>query len=323
VAKVPPPKPQTEEEKAVALLHKKQFDAACPLFEKLARAAPDNATLWGEWGQCELHRSGHRKIAIEASSRAATLGDRPVREAAYDTLRALGQKVDLPAKGCEWLPESPGGACNEQMWGCGYDWESPSSTGRISGHAVTFGDSDDERDVLDTALREGTALRPQLAAEWKALVDARADELACSNCHQHAVESVDGLVNQRAMVCFRQKTGRMHTPDICGHADADCDVFTGCLDEAASLAKRADTEHNRALWPEAADVEAAAHKVCDATCGVIATIHCEVVSVDACRGFIGYACVDTQRGRRPQIRLGELSINDGTANWTEPPKPSN
>jgi hypothetical protein len=78
--KLPPPKAQTEEEKALSLLHKKQFDMACPLLEKLARAAPDNATLWAEWGQCEAHRPSHRKSAIEAASRAAMLGDRPVRE---------------------------------------------------------------------------------------------------------------------------------------------------------------------------------------------------------------------------------------------------
>jgi hypothetical protein len=316
--KAPAPRPQTDEEKALALMKKKQFDQACPLLDKATKATPDNAALWAELGQCEWRR-GHRKASVEASAHAATIGDRGVRKAAYQTLEAAGEHLSLPVKGCEWLPESPGGVCDEQMWACGYDWQSPSQNGVTGGHAVTFGVSDDERELLETALREGTALRPKLAAEWKALIDMSSDELACSACHEHAVESADGLVNARAAACFQLKTGRAQPAQICAQPDTDCDLLTSCMDDAAALARRADAERNRTLWPEAFDVVSAAHKVCDATCGVVSTTRCDVVSVDACRGLVGYACIQSQRGRRPTIRFGELSINDGNANWNEPP----
>lgn len=319
-AKPPPPKPPTEEEKIASLLKKKQYDQACPLLEKLAKTSPDNAPLWIELAQCEQRRN-RKKQVVEAASHAAEAGTKSSRKVAYQLLQSVREKVEVPPKGCEWLSEGPGGVCGEQMWACAYEWERTTPSGQAHGQALTFGVDDEEQDLLESALDDGSALRPQLAAEWKALQNVRVDEVACPFCHQHAIDSVDGLVNARAVGCFLQRTGHAQPLEICAQPDAECDTWTNCIDEAASVARRADGEKNRSLWPEAYDIMSAAHKVCEATCGVVETTRCDVVSVDACRGLVGYACVHTRRGRRPTIRIGELSLTDGNANWDEAADP--
>src|SRR6185312_859506 len=138
------------------------------LFEKATHATADNAALWLDLAQCELRR-GHKKPATDAAQRAVVLGDRPQRRTAYLTLHAASARVELPDRDCEWLAEMPG-ACDEQMWACAYQWEQHSSAQRkTSGRALSFGLNDDEHDQLEQALRNNTALRDQLAMEWKAL----------------------------------------------------------------------------------------------------------------------------------------------------------
>jgi hypothetical protein len=323
----PPAKPVTDWDRATALARKHAYDQACPLFEKLARATPQNSSLWNDWAQCEGRR-GRKKVAVDAAQVAVVTGDRAQRRVSYQTLQSVGNKEEMPEKGCEWLEESPG-MCEEQMWVCSYPWQQVGSAARKStGHALTFGVTDDERDMLEQALRDNSALREQLAAEWKALSVDRAEEVVCADCHARAPESADGLINARAATCFQQKTGRAAPAEVCSQQDGDCDTFNACLDEAAVLAHRSEGA-GRSAWPEASDVVAAAHKVCDATCGVVTKVHCDVLAFDACRGLVGYACVTRERGKRSQVTLGELSLNDARGNWSErlppaeapPPRP--
>jgi tetratricopeptide (TPR) repeat protein len=308
--------PSTDAEKAAALFTKRQFDQACPLFEKAAKASSENAGLWLSLGQCEVRR-GHKPAAVDATRRAVVVADRVQRAAAYQLLRELGAQMEVPSLGCDWLEDTPG-KCEEQLWACAYPWDhAQGELFRNSGTSITLGMPEEELDQLEEALGNGSALRGQLAFEWKALALERTDEKLCSVCHAQAIESADSLVNARASHCFQQKTGRQAPSDVCMRDDWDCDVFSNCLDEASELARRSDGA-GRNLWPEASDVLSAAHKVCDATCGAVSKTRCEVLTVDACRGFVGYSCIRSERGRRPRITIGEIDVNNRKGNWSEP-----
>ena len=88
------PAPRTLEE-ARALYRAGRYAEACPRFEEVTRAQPDNGAAWADLGLCELRR-GQREASIRASLRAVREGDENVRVSAYRNLSTAGHRVAVP-----------------------------------------------------------------------------------------------------------------------------------------------------------------------------------------------------------------------------------
>lgn len=108
--------------KANALLAKKSYAAACPLFQKLAKASAKDGAAWADLASCLLLQK-KPKDAIGAALTASRLDDADGRRSAYVTLALAGFEKKLPtaqpedtAPKCTVLPSGSG--CLVQVHVC-------------------------------------------------------------------------------------------------------------------------------------------------------------------------------------------------------------
>jgi hypothetical protein len=119
------------------LYRSKQYELACPLFERVTELTPERASAWGDYGLCLARLGKRQKDAVDAEYRAITLSrDVSVRKAAYYNLgHFLGQSFPSHVPGpteegtladlegelprCELFDALPG--CAERVWACYQD----------------------------------------------------------------------------------------------------------------------------------------------------------------------------------------------------------
>src|SRR5262245_49162131 len=86
--------PATLSTQAQRLYRAKQYQAACPLYERVTELVPDRAAAWGDYGLCLARLGNRRQDAITATYRALGVSgsDARVRKAAYHNLgQVLGE----------------------------------------------------------------------------------------------------------------------------------------------------------------------------------------------------------------------------------------
>jgi hypothetical protein len=119
---------------ATALYRKKNYEAACPLFQQVTELTPERGAAWGDYGLC-LARLGQPTAAVAATYKAIGLAgsDRKTRKAGYHNLAAIldhpfpshipgpteeGTLAELEGvlPRCEIFDPVPG--CDQRVWGC-------------------------------------------------------------------------------------------------------------------------------------------------------------------------------------------------------------
>jgi len=140
---------------AQKLYRAKQYQAACPLFERVTELVPDRSTAWGDYGLCLAKLGKRRQDAITATYRAIGLSgtNAGARKAAYYNLgQVIGEVFPSHVPGpteegplaelegvlprCELFDPVPG--CEQRAWACYQDLGAGNTLGRFGRDPRTF-----------------------------------------------------------------------------------------------------------------------------------------------------------------------------------------
>lgn len=159
-------------ERATAEYRKKRWAEACALFERAARAAPQDAAIQADVGLCllKLGKKGasalasHRATALSAANELFSKEALEVRRGAYHNLRLAGAALPLPAPGtCAELRAAPG--CAKALHACTFRWRREGMRIAERGDAVRISRTAEGARVADTTRAEGDAVRDAEAPE--------------------------------------------------------------------------------------------------------------------------------------------------------------
>jgi hypothetical protein len=293
---------------ALALYKKKQFDAACPLFESVAQAQPKNAAVWGDLGLCELKRgtAESESASIHASRMAVRFGDERIRKAAYYNLGLASVKESLPDDACTTL-SAPGEAqCPRSGVVCVKSWQTSGRVFRTSGSVALFArtqaDAERQRDDF-------SELDPELDNLQSGVVLYRESENSCGTwCAANAWQGQDSsLVMRQAMACDQKQKGPLPgPPDLCVSGGKRCSDIIECVQSV--LSHESDSPPIAREWGR---MRQKCESECTAGADSSPSPTCSVVHVDACRGYVGVVCSEPNaKGGRPTLRALELELPD-------------
>lgn len=197
---------QRKLEQARMLYRAGNYSQACPLFEEVTRARPEDGAAWADLGLCELRR-GRREASIEASLRAVRHGDERARASAYHNLSLARHHIEVPsaAGSCLELEAPAGLACTRRARLCRHWYYEGGNGGgtHYVGAWVTDADNpeplpEDPMSAVDGSRPDGTAVllsaslwisSKGCAPEWS--FSHPAFERAVARCRQSSPETVD------------------------------------------------------------------------------------------------------------------------------------
>jgi hypothetical protein len=110
---------ERKQEEARALYRAGRYVEACPLFEQVTRARPEDGAAWADLGLCELRR-GRREASIQASLHAVRVGEEQVRLNAYYNLSLAGHRIPMPTEqhSCQELEAPAALSCAQRARVC-------------------------------------------------------------------------------------------------------------------------------------------------------------------------------------------------------------
>lgn len=272
--------------KALDLYKKKEYGAACPLFQSAAAHQPKNGAIWGDLGLCllKLEAPGSRDASIHASRLAVRFGDERVRKNAYFNLNRAGAKESLPDDGCTSVAAPPEAECKKSAAVCVKSWDSTGWVFQTSGKVALFArsavDAERQRDMLNDL--DPT---PDMIAQGVSLV--KSSDNSCSSwCDFHAWDAVEpSMLKEQALACLEKRPGPFsNKPDPCVQKGKRCADFLDCVQAVLSHVR-----DSPAIARESDRVRASCRAECEAGADSDSS-DCSVVHVDPCSARVGVVC---------------------------------
>jgi hypothetical protein len=296
--------------KALALFKKKEFDAACPLFESAARAQPRNGAIWGDLGLCEVKRGTGESMAasVHASRLAIRFGDERVRKAAYYNLGLASERESLASDGCTVLSAPPEAECSQTAVACTKRWTTSGIVyqqfGTVAFVALTEGEA-------KTACDAVSELDPHPDATDAGIILEEGSENSCGSwCAGHFWQTEDSsaLVKQ-AVACSEGRRGPLSGRlDLCIAQGKRCTDIYACIEAVVSHAGESEAvarEYDKLLGQCQRD--------CTANEATSPPTSCGIVHVDPCRRRVGVVCsTPNPNGRAPKLTASELELPEPT-----------